>query len=144
MVRQVFKLSTLLLQIIKVRFSISLLLTVLHGPAINGQPVKKWSYNLWTYVARLGLKLTTLRLSISIATNYTRTNHLILCLLVTSADYICKQFGPRSGPTQCQAWSGSELFDTLMIDERIIKKLIFKKIRRQLEILFMKQYALSH
>ena len=30
------------------------------------------------------------------------------CLLTT----LCKQFGPRSGPTECQSWSGSKLFDT--------------------------------
>ena len=35
--------------------------------------------------------------------------HLItLCLLVSSADNFCKQFGPRSGPTKCWAWSGSQ------------------------------------
>ena len=36
--------------------------------------------------------------------------------LPTSVVYnFCKQFGPRSGQTECQAWSGSKLFDTLMI-----------------------------
>ena len=30
--------------------------------------------------------------------------HLILYLLVSSADYFCKQFGPRSGPTKRRAW----------------------------------------
>ena len=38
-----------------------------------------------------------------------------LCLLVPSVDNICKQFGPRSGPTKCRAWPGSKLFDTLMV-----------------------------
>ena len=28
---------------------------------------------------------------------------LNLCLLVSSAGNLCKQFGPRSGPTKCQA-----------------------------------------
>ena len=32
-----------------------------------------------------------------------------------SADNLCKQFGPRSGPTKCRAWSGSKLFDTRMV-----------------------------
>ena len=32
-----------------------------------------------------------------------------------SADNLCKQFGSRSGPTKCRAWSGSKLFDTLMV-----------------------------
>ena len=40
---------------------------------------------------------------------------LTCCLLVSSADNFCKQFGPRSGPTQCWAWSGSNPFDTQMI-----------------------------
>ena len=31
------------------------------------------------------------------------------------ADNLCKQFGPRSGPTTCRAWSGSKLFDTQMV-----------------------------
>ena len=30
-----------------------------------------------------------------------------------SADKLCKQFGQRSGPTECQSWSGSKAFDTL-------------------------------
>ena len=34
-----------------------------------------------------------------------------LYLLVSSADNFCKQFGPRSVPTKCRAWSGSNLFD---------------------------------
>ena len=32
---------------------------------------------------------------------------LTLCLLVSSADNLGKQFGPRSGPTKRRAWSGS-------------------------------------
>ena len=32
---------------------------------------------------------------------------------VSSADNnLCKQFGSRSGPPKCRAWSGSKLFDT--------------------------------
>ena len=31
------------------------------------------------------------------------------------ADNFCKKFGPRSGATQCRAWSGSKLFDILMV-----------------------------
>ena len=36
-------------------------------------------------------------------------------LIVLSADTVCKQLGTRSGPTFCRAWSGSKLFDTLMV-----------------------------
>ena len=42
-------------------------------------------------------------------------DHFTLRLLVSSADNLCKQFGPRSGLTNCQAWSGSKLFDILML-----------------------------
>ena len=34
---------------------------------------------------------------------------------MSSADNICKQFGPRSSLTKCRAWSESKLFDTLMV-----------------------------
>ena len=34
---------------------------------------------------------------------------------MSSADNFCKQFGPRSSMTRCWAWSGSKLFDTLMV-----------------------------
>ena len=40
---------------------------------------------------------------------YRRKCHFTLGLLVSSADNLCKQFGPRS------ALSGSELFDTMMV-----------------------------
>ena len=39
---------------------------------------------------------------------------LTLYLPVSSADYLYKQFGPRSGHTKCLAWSGSKLFDTMI------------------------------
>ena len=64
-----------------------------------------------------------------------------LYLLVSSADNFCKQFEPRSGPTffckqfeprpgptKCRAWSGSILFDTLMVFLNIFsKKVSFEK-----------------
>ena len=34
---------------------------------------------------------------------------------MSSVDNLCKQFAPRSGPTNHQARSGSKLFDTLMV-----------------------------
>ena len=40
---------------------------------------------------------------------------LILYLLVPSADNLCKQFGPRSGPTECWSFAGTKLFDTLIV-----------------------------
>ena len=42
-------------------------------------------------------------------------NSLTLCLPVLSADNLCKQFGPRPGPTKHRALSGSKLFDALMV-----------------------------
>ena len=58
--------------------------------------------------------------------------HLSLCLLVSSAHNLCKQIGPRSGPTKCPAWSGSNLFDIQMVFlKEFSKKLILKKIGRR-------------
>ena len=49
----------------------------------------------------------------------------------TSADSLCKQFGPRSGPTKSLSWSGSRLFDTDSVPQRIFWKSEFwKKISR--------------
>ena len=47
--------------------------------------------------------------------------------LLSSADKLCKQSGPRSGPTKRQAWSGSKLFDTLMV----FLKDLFEKVNFQ-------------
>ena len=55
-----------------------------------------------------------------------------LYLLVSSSDNLCKQFGPRSGPTKCRAWSGSKLFDTLMVFiKEFFIKVDFEKISRR-------------
>ena len=55
--------------------------------------------------------------------------HLTLCLLVSSADNLCKQCRPN------QAWSGSKLFDTLIafLKEHFEKQLILTKINRRLK-----------
>ena len=37
------------------------------------------------------------------------------CRLLKISDNLCKQFGPRSGPTKRRSWSGSKLFDALMV-----------------------------
>ena len=53
---------------------------------------------------------------------------------MSSADNVCKQFGPRSGQTKCQTISGSKLFDTLMVILNFILKknlILKKKISRQ-------------
>ena len=42
-------------------------------------------------------------------------NDNALCLPVSSADNLGKQFGPRSGPTIHRARSGSKLFDILIV-----------------------------
>ena len=54
---------------------------------------------------------------------------LTLCLLVSSADNLCKQFGTRSGLTKCRAWSGSKLFDSLVLVflEEFFEKVDFEK-----------------
>ena len=54
--------------------------------------------------------------------------HLILCPLVSSADNFFKQFRTRSGRTECRAWSGSKLFDTLMVFlKEFFEKVDFEK-----------------
>ena len=69
----------------------------------------------------------------------------------SSADNLCKQFGPRSGPTLCRAWSGSKLFDTLIFDPNYLtpwyswknfsKKLIWKKNQQTTNSMKIPQYA---
>ena len=44
--------------------------------------------------------------------------------LVTSSDNLCKQFVPRSGPTERRTRPGSKLFDTL----KVFLKVIFENI----------------
>ena len=54
---------------------------------------------------------------------------LIIYLLQSSADGVCKQIGPRPGPTKSRAGSGSKLFDTLMASlKEVWEKLILKNI----------------
>ena len=53
---------------------------------------------------------------------------LNLCLPVSSADNLGKQLGPRSGPTNRRACSGSKLFDILMVFlKEFFQKVNFKK-----------------
>ena len=54
---------------------------------------------------------------------------------MSSADNLFKQFGSRPGPRKCRAWSGSKLFDTLMVFlKEIFEKVDFEKIsRRQMQ-----------
>ena len=45
---------------------------------------------------------------------------------------LCKQFGSRSGPTKCRAWSGSKLFDTLIIFLKdFFEKIYLKKAKNK-------------
>ena len=54
------------------------------------------------------------------------------CLPVTSADNFGKQFGPWSGLTNRPAWSGSKLFDILMVFlKEFFQKVNFEKISRR-------------
>ena len=70
---------------------------------------------------------------------------LTLCLPVTFAVNLGKQFGPRSGPTNRRAWSGSKLFDILMAYlKEFFQKVNFEK-NQQTTKKYKKftQYALS-
>ena len=48
-------------------------------------------------------------------------------MTMSSTDNFCKQIGPRSGPAKCWALSGSILFETDGIPERIFRKSWFWK-----------------
>ena len=52
---------------------------------------------------------------------------LTVCLPVSSAYYLGKQFGPRSGPANRRACSGSKLFDILMV----FLKEFFQKVNNE-------------
>ena len=63
----------------------------------------------------------------SILSNYRRIcirdwYSLTLCLLVPSDGNLCKQVGPRWGPTKCLAWAGSKLFDIWYSWKNFLKK----------------------
>ena len=59
---------------------------------------------------------------------------------MSSADNLCKQFRLRPGPTVCCAWSGSKLFDTLMLfTKEYFEKMDVENISRQQKII-MKNY----
>ena len=59
-------------------------------------------------------------------------HYLLHCLLVPSAHNLCKQVGPRSGPTKCRARSGSNLFDTQMVFlNEFFEKNDFEKFSRR-------------
>ena len=49
-----------------------------------------------------------------------------------SDNNLCKQFGPRSGPTKCRALSGPKLLGTLMLFlKEFFEKLILKKKKKK-------------
>ena len=55
--------------------------------------------------------------------------HFASALLLSSANILCTQLGPRPGPTKPRAWSGFKLFDILMVllEEFFEKKWFWKK-----------------
>ena len=50
--------------------------------------------------------------------------HPTMQRISSSADNLCKQFGPRSGPTECRSRSGPKQLDTLMV----FLKVFFEKV----------------
>ena len=72
---------------------------------------------------------------------FTRSRNLpdlteqVYFIFLSSADNVCKQFGPRSAPTECLSWSvfywswsGSKVFDTLaLMFMKKIEKVNFEK-----------------
>ena len=64
--------------------------------------------------------------------------------LPTTADNLCKQFGPRPGPTKCRPWSGSKLFDTLMVFlKEILESPFWKKSTNDKKAWKITQWAKS-
>ena len=47
---------------------------------------------------------------------------------MSSADNLCKQFGPKSRPTECWSWSESKLFGTLIV---LLKEFFFLNILKK-------------
>ena len=87
-----------------------------------GKHYRPWSLPVWsgsTLFAYFSQKVQGLSLSTSAVCCW----HLCL-VLMTSADNLCKQVGPRSGKKKRQAWSATKLFITVMI-ETLIKPYIF-------------------
>ena len=55
-----------------------------------------------------------------------RGSALTLCLPVSATDNLGRQFGPRSGTTNCRALSGAKLFDFLR--QMVFLKECFEKV----------------
>ena len=58
-----------------------------------------------------------------------------------ACDNVCKQFGPKSGPTKCRAWYESNLTLRWYSWKNFSKKLIFKNISRWQKVLKITQKA---
>ena len=65
---------------------------------------------------------------------------LTLCPLVLSADNFCKQFGPRSGPTECRSWSGSNCLSSYIV---FLKEIFEKNPQTAKKACKISQYAKS-
>ena len=80
-------------------------------------------------------KITILRLKIRLFHTYNISNivseRLNLYLLVSTADNLCKQFGPRSGPTNRRACSWSKLLDFLMVFLKEFFNIVDFEVSRQ-------------
>ena len=77
-----------------------------HEKLPSMQRVNRW------FLTQYGINLIWVHTSID-TSNY--NSRWLKLILVPSAHNLCKQIGPRSGPTKCQAWSGSNLFYTRTI-----------------------------
>ena len=71
--------------------------------------------------------IQNLKLIVPSMTKNTYVTLSLLAMRFVTADNLCKQFGPRSGPTERQTWSGSKLFDTDIVPEKVIFE---KKVSR--------------
>ena len=106
-------------------FVLSIFLTVLCDLKYSNKVYIPWGNHKIT-------SLDWLKIRSLFSVNHALATRLTLYLPVLSAHNLCKQIGPRSGPTKGRVWSGSNRFDTHWYNwNNFLKKLILKKISRR-------------
>ena len=116
------------------------------GPILNSSLVAFWFFRgsrpvllrnpkFWWFFMGWGGGVWTpcpLPLDLPMNISFEKTNCIVggtmLVANLSSADNLCKLFGPISRPTKSRSWYGSKWFDTLIVfQEEFFKKLILKR-----------------
>ena len=102
---------------------LSLETLMMFGQQLNSHRIFKQRLWYQTY-AKADLSLCLSHIPHCWKSHVTVQNHISIPSIIklSSADNLCKQFGPRPGPKKCGAWPESKLFDTDGIPERIFRK----------------------